>query len=315
MEGSYLIIFGAIVPIFMVMALGAGVRILGWLSEETDRSLIRLIINVLVPCLILDSLIDNDALRRWDNLLLPPLIGFGFVLAGCAVSLWVALKLGATRVQAHTFAFVVGIFNYGYLPLPLTLDLFDRETLGVLFVQNVGVEIALWTVGIAFLKGSGGGLTWRDFLTPPVAAVAVGVGLNWLDATQLTPTVVLRVLEMLGQCAIPLSLLVIGATMADFRRQLGAMESVRLVVAGCLISLFAAALAGLLLAASLPVSLELKRVILLHGVMPPAVFPLLLVRREGGDVHLALQVILVGSAVSLFTVPLWLHWGMAWLTP
>ena len=65
----------AVIPVIAVACAGMGLRLRGWLTEEADASLIRVTINLLIPCLILDALIGNEALNRVENLIIPPLIG------------------------------------------------------------------------------------------------------------------------------------------------------------------------------------------------------------------------------------------------
>lgn len=310
---SFGILFAALLPIYGLMGAGAVARMAGWLSEDMDRNLIRLIVNLLIPCLILDSMVDNEALRRWDNLLLPPLIGFGAVAVGCALGYAAARLVGAGLKQARTFAFVVGIYNYGYFPIPLAVELFDRETLAVLLVQNTGVEVAFWTVGIAVLRGSGGGWNWRMFITAPVIAVVLGAILNTVRAVNYLPPFPFLVIEMLGQCAVPLGLLLVGAAMADFRSQIGRIQSPGLVLLGSVLSLGVLAAIGVALAGLLPVSVELKRVILLHAIMPPAMFCVLITKSEKGDLHLALQIVMISSLAALITIPLWLDLSLGWI--
>ena len=65
------------------------------------------------------------------------------------------------------------------MAIPIVEELFGRETLGVLFVFNVGCEAAIWTVGIVMLAGvslKAGG--WRRALNPPVYALALAVLFN-----------------------------------------------------------------------------------------------------------------------------------------
>ena len=124
-----LIVLGAVVPVFLVVVIGWLIRRLDWLTEEADASLLRVTINVLMPCLILDSLLGSEALQRPINVLVPPLLGFGTVMLGLAAGRlfqgFIPEEREATR---RTFVYSVAIYNYGYVPLPLALTLFDRET-------------------------------------------------------------------------------------------------------------------------------------------------------------------------------------------
>jgi predicted permease len=69
------------------------------------------------------------------------------------------------------------------------------------------------------------------------------------------------------------------------------------------------------MAVILPIPLELKEVLVVQAAMPAGVFPLLLARHHGGDVMVALQIIFGTSALSLLTMPLWIHIGTQFCFP
>src|SRR5580700_10851964 len=120
------------------------IRRIGWLTEEADASLLRVIVNLLYPCLILDTILGNPALEKLGNVLLAPVVGFGTVVFGYVVCYWAAPLCGAREPrERRTFAFTTGIYNYGYLALPVVQNRFGQQTSGVLFIHNLGVEIAL----------------------------------------------------------------------------------------------------------------------------------------------------------------------------
>ena len=166
-------VFSAVMPAYCLVAVGVLLRKAEWLTHEADESLIRVVVNVLTPCLILDNVLNNEALRRADNLLLPPLFGFGGVLMGVAVA-WLARRwVGATTErEQRTFACAAGFQNFGYAALPLIIQLFPRETTGVLFLHNLGVDTAMWTLGLVTL-GHAGVTEWRKLVNAPLVAIKV----------------------------------------------------------------------------------------------------------------------------------------------
>ena len=66
----------------------------------------------------------------------------------------------------------------------------------------------------------------------------------------------------------------------------------------------------LLLAKLLPASDELKRVMVVEAAMPAAVVPIVMARHYGGDPALALRIVLVSTAASFITTPLWTRLGL-----
>lgn len=310
-------VFGAVLPVVLVIIAGWIMRVRGLLTGEADASMIRMTINVLVPCLAFDALLGNRALSEPGNLWLPPLFGFGAVLlgllAGLAVKRWVPAR---TPQTGRTFAFSVAVFNYSYIPLPLALALFDRETVAVLFVFNVGVEIGFWVFGLLVLAGLGPLASWRRLVSPPLVTIVLTLVLNALiGGREAVPEFVLSTAHLLGQCAIPMGLLLSGATMADHAEQFVRERGGRVMALACLLRLGVLPALFLLIGRVLPAPVELKQVIVLQAAMPAAVFPVILARHYGGDPVTALRVIVATSLVALVTIPLWIRFGMGFLGP
>lgn len=291
---------------------GFAIRRLNWLTEESDASLMRVVVNLLTPCLIADTILGNPAFERTDNVLLPPLLGLITTAAGIGVGRWLAPVLGAATEPrvGRTFALSVGICNYGYIPLPLAQVLFTAQTVGVLFVQNIGVELAMWLVGLSMLSGRSWRDGWRHLVNPPVFAILGTLVLNALVRRDQVPGFLIQGAHLLGQCAIPLGLMLIGATVADLLPELRERRGWRVVGLACLVRLVVLPALILGLAWWLPVSTPVKEVLLLHAAMPAAVFPIVMARHFGGDAGTALRVVIGTSLVGVITMPVWLKLGM-----
>ncbi len=76
-------------------------------------------------------------------------------------------------------------------------------------------------------------------LNTPVVAVIAGVSLNLVGGARLMPTFVHNAIHMLGQSVIPLSLILTGATAADWIFRLKANHFAWPATGSCLIRLVA----------------------------------------------------------------------------
>lgn len=303
-------ILNAVVPVFGVMGLGVLIRKLNWLTEEADRSLMRICVNVLLPCLILDKSLGNPALAQPSNLLLAPLIGYLLVALGMTLA-WFSQPAHGLRepVERRTFAVTVGLHNYGYVPLPLALLLFDQATAGVLFLHIIGVEMSLWTLGVMLMSG-GAVRDWRKLLNTPLCAILLAVAMNALGWNSHVPAVVGTGIHWLGGCAIPLALILIGAIMADHLGDFHSAHGWRVMGVGVALRLGLLPLAFLLAAKFIPMTTEHQRVLVLEAAMPTAVFPVVLSKLYQGDPPTAMRAVLSTSVISLVTIPLWIKFGM-----
>lgn len=320
---SFLTLLAAVAPVFLIIGAGYGIRRVNWLSAESDASLLRMVVNLLFPCLILDTILGNPALEQAGNIVLAPAVGFASVVLGYVVCWFAAPLFGLRESRARrTFAFTTGLYNYGYIALPLVHRLFDAPTAAVLFIFNVGVESALWTCGLLLITPSGGAASgvpmppiWRRIVNVPFLAICAAIGLHFLHARVWAPGWLLSAVHSLGAAAIPMGLVLTGATFCDQARHLSLRGSAADSLGACLLRLGVLPLIMLAAARWLPAPVELRHVMLVQAAMPCAVIPVILSKHYGGDPAMALRIILITSAAGLLTIPWWLQVGMRWLAP
>ena len=112
-----------------------------------------------------------------------------------------------------------------------------------------------------------------------------------------------------------LRVLLIGATVADFWDEFWSTRGYAVMAIGTLVRNAVCPAAFVFLAWLLPISPALKETVVVQAAMPAGVFTLLLIRHNGGNVHVALQVIFATSAAALLTLPLWIHFGIKLIGP
>jgi hypothetical protein len=279
-------------------------------GEGSEKDMMRICLWVLYPAFILDRTIGNPMLADMRTVL--PAAGLSAALmAGCFLLARILGFLIPVENGRGTFGLAAGLQNYGYVAIPVTSALFhDRGVDGMLFVFTLGVELALWTVGLAVLEG-GRLKGWSRLLSPPVLGIVAGLSMNALGWHAHVPAVARDVLHQLGVCAIPLALVMVGSIMAGLLRRW--RPDWRVSLAGCVVRLGVVPLFLLLAAKWLPMPVELQKVILVQAGMPAGVFSVVLARAYGGDSGTAVQVVVTTTFASLLTLPLVLGWGLTLL--
>lgn len=312
---SYLAILSATLPVFLLMGLGFLFQRKQWLSEETEMGVMRLSMQLLFPCLVLTLIPGNPALATISSGAWAIGLGFAMIVIGFALSWLVAWALRMRRGEGlRTFTITAGIQNYGFLTLPIAVQLFpDNEgPAGLVFVHGIGVEIAMWTFGLAILSGKMG---LRSLLNIPFLAVVSALILNYTGLYHYIPGVLKTVMDMLGRCSVPMAVFIIGATMGRFSRE-GIFSDIWRVACGSVLTRLGLMAMVILAAAKFaPIEPDLKRLLVIQAGMPSAIFPIVLARLYGGTPLVAVQVVLATSLVSVATVPLVLAWGLSWVAP
>lgn len=311
---NFLGLLTIVAPVFFVVGVGFVLRRLRWMAPEADATVLKLGVNVMLPALIADNVLGNPLLADVSVLWFPPTLAFGVI----ALSMFtVALMLWPFKLERRVSgaaAVTAGVQNFGYMVIPLVEALCGREALGLLFVHNLGVEIAMWTLGVWAVTQGNGGSVWQRLLSGPPAAIVCSLVLNVWHAHEWLPTVVLKALHMMGQSAIPLALLLTGATMYDQirhkhegRPHYGAL-AVSLIARVGLLPLLILAIARWV-----PMELSLRKILVLQAAVPAAMMPVVICRMAGADTRISVQIVLGSTAISLFTIPLWIQAGLAWI--
>ncbi len=321
---NFATVFAATLPVYLTMAVGAGARRLGLLTDDLDKGLMRLAVSLLYPCLIIERILGNPQLMDGKQVLIAASLGFGLVALCITISYFAApligLRVGRGR---RTFGISCGLQNYGYVAIPMIEALFPgKETVGVMFTFTLGVEIALWTVAVGVLTGVTRA-PWKLLLNAPVIAILVTLLANYIGVNSLLPNpsyaadpaaistvakVFHTVIAQIGSCTIPISILLVGAAIYD----LWGAERIQWAVALASPVLRIVLLPMLFLGAGMlfPVSTELKRIFVVQAAMPSAVFSIVLARHYGGNTGTAVQVVLATTFVSLVSTPFVISMGM-----
>jgi predicted permease len=284
---------------------------------------VSLAVSVTYPCLIVSNIVGNDALRAPANVWLPMTCGALFIIAGGALA-WLAAPLFGLRngPVRRTFALACSVQNYGYLPIPIMREIFpDGGWPGVLFIYCLGIELVLWTLGVWLMDPHTKGAA-KNVLNPVVLSIVIGLALNffpwreWAAPGQPAGVVLSglqRTVIMLGECAIPLGLVIVGATLYDLMSRPGWHSDAGAAIGGVAMRLVILPAMMLGALALMPAAgTEFRHVVAIQAAMPAAVFPMIIARRYGGDEATAARVIVITTLLSLVTIPFAVKFALEW---
>ncbi len=293
------------------MVAGALLRRVGVVRPEHDAGVMRVVYTVMMPCFILDRILGSSVLRSGSSVMWLIAIGFGSLVGGTLLGLGVGRLIGLERgTGMRTFALTAGCQNFGFTAVPVAQILWGAASLAPTFIHNIGIEGALWSVGVMMMGGEHG-FSWRRLINGPIIAVVVGLiitALGWSDhATGAWRTA----MSMIGVGAFPLAIFITGCTIMDLVTDERPSWKVAL---GAAVVRLALAPAMILTAAKyLPIGIELKKVLVVQAAMPAGLTSILIAKMYGGRPAIAVQVVIATTVLSLLTLPWIITWGSRWM--
>lgn len=215
---SFATTFQAMAQIFLLGLIGFLLVKTRFLDAKGLEVLSAVVIGVTLPAFNFSQIIAHFDPRGFSNWWLYPLLGFAIVFGGIILASAV-LALRPKFKDRQEFRALVGFQNSGYMPL-MILSAFPQtpEVVGLsiyVILSLVGFDILLWSLGVWLMVGSNGQkFDLRKLINPPMLATLIAVALMFAGLGQKIPGVLLNPVKLLGNCLLPLVMLVLGGNFA-----------------------------------------------------------------------------------------------------
>ncbi|MEQ1825789.1 MAG: AEC family transporter [Pirellula sp.] len=318
MNSNFVSIATTVSGVFLVMSMGALARYLKWFTSEVDRSMAGFTANVLLPSFFFHRVMTDPKLSTNLTAWTPALYGAGLTAMGFMVSVLVVRLVGRwfsllEESEQRTFALCTGVANYGYLAFPLA-EVFYPGCIVTLLVHNVGVDMALWSVGLFIISGHGLKKSWRRIVfSPPLLSVAVALSIRQFGGQPYIPPPLMHMTDQLGRCSIPMGLVLSGAILFDYAKKIDFSTAWKPLLLAMAVRLMLIPILFLLAARFLTEARDMREVLILQAAMPAATFPIVMTRLYNQSLETAWTVVVGTSVLGIFTIPIWMVLGAAWL--
>jgi|LSQX01.1.fsa_nt_gb predicted permease len=280
-----------VIVLFIIMLIGVLLGKMKVINSESRSTISFLIINVSMPMLIVSSsnLEFNEQTKNesmWLIIMSVAAFFFSILLAQ------LIFKKAVPRC-ATVFS------NAGYMGLPVLNSILGPKGLFLGAIFQMVFHLFTWTYGISlFTKSNKFKDSLKKMINPSLIAVAIAIVLMFTGWK--IPDTIQTVLKMMGELTTPLSMLLIGATLAQVSlkeviklKQIYVVTALRLLIIPAFVLLF-------LLFPSIPkISVYVVFVI---NAMPSAAITGILAMKYNNDEKLASSIVAFSTLISIITL-------------
>jgi predicted permease len=308
-------IINSIAPIFLLIALGRILQKTAFLPDTFFKGLNRVVFWFALPAFLISRIsVAELQLATISQMVL--LLTAGTLLAMALA--WVVSR-GLNLPAPKTGSFIQGSFrsNGAFIGLPVivySLGSLDPQAEALGTVLLAPLVILFNILGVLVLTRYSGdkkrpGETLSAFTVelirnPLIIACAIGLILN-VSRTAL-PLFLFRPLDALGQTALPLVLMSIGASL-EFERLRGAASP---TLIASLIKVVAAPVFGFLLAGLFALSQTERMIAIFYLAAPAAGMSYVMAEVMGNDGPLAGRIVALSTLLSAITIPIIMALGI-----
>jgi predicted permease len=296
---AFLFSANSVLPVFMVILLGTLLKRFHIITDNFVDVGTRLTFRVALPCMLFLNIAESDISQVFDWQLLAFTVGGTLLLV--LLLCWLTPRF--IRDPATSAAFIQGSFrgNLVVVGMALTANIGGQLALAKL-AMTLSVFAPLYNVlGVLVLAGAhreqGRRQIWHSIYTNPLLLAAVAASVFSLLHLEL-PQLLYSPLNMVGQSALPLSLLLAGGAIEISRGD----ANLRRASAAAIIKVLVQPLLMLLVAAALGFrGADLVLILVIFG-SPTANASFPMAYQMGADYKLASLIIVFSNLYAIFTI-------------
>jgi predicted permease len=209
------LIINRVLPILLLISLGYWIRKREFLTESTIDELRKVVVNIALPAVLFISFLDIEMRVTY-------FVTFILLYALCiALFAFGHFLKRLLKIDHPYFPFLITGFEYGMMGVSLFGSAYGLEKIGYIAVMDLGHEVFIWSVFLAFLlmRRDGiqkpGELAGSFVQSPVVISIIAGIGLNLLGLRTFLyerPITggLIATLDFLGGLIVPVILIIVG---------------------------------------------------------------------------------------------------------
>ncbi len=285
--------------LFLVVLAGAVARLTKIMSDEVIHGVSRLVTEITLPCLTVISLARREFSPEVLRDFLVTLV-LSLAVIGLSILLGWLVFHDSPRGRRVMLAGFCGLSNCGFMGYPVVAAL-NPDWMIYAVAFNIAYNLIAWTLVVSLFAGEKKISLKKALLNVNIIASVIGISLFCLPVT--LPDILGNALDSVGGLTTPLSMILIGTRITEFRPKDLKDVDTHLIVLLRNFVLPTLTFGAMLL---LPVSGEIRSVMLIMTAMPLGSLIPMLAELYHNDAPFAARAVAWSTLLSLGTIPLML---------
>lgn len=273
-------------PLFILILIGF---IIGKIKKVDIQNFIDFVIYIASPFIIFTSIVDSTInISEFNIIILAASLIYIVTIIIAYVGLWL------TKSKKNELLIPMVIGNTGYVGFPVALFAFGIEGLSRAVVFNImsGIFMFSWGVYVFNKKNE----IKEIFKLPLIYAIGVALIINFFQIS--IPKLIFTPIEMIGMTTIPLSLLILGYKLNEFK-----ITSLPIAISSSLFKFIIGFGIAVMIVKIFSITGIVKDIIILQSIMPAAFNSITLSEKYKRDTPLLSSVVLLSTLMSLVVIP------------
>lgn len=297
-----MVVFQTMLKLFLLLILGFVLFKCHIFDEYTNKKISALIVNVASPMLIISSIAGVEGSNKSIVFLMIGagiLMYIGFIILGKIINRIFPFP----KKDWPVYECMVVFANTGFMGYPVLLDVFGQEAVFYASLIHMAFNFFVYTYAIMCLtKGDDSEfkLNFKQLLTPGIILIFVGIFIYLFDI-QL-PSVLMDTINSVGSLTAPLSMMMIGSSLAVYPIKDSFTDWRSYVFA--FVRLMIVPFATMIMCRLLHIDAYYANITIITNAMPVGSMVLMLATQYNANVKIVTRNIVVSTLLSVITIPI-----------
>ena len=297
-----MVVFQTMLKLFLLLILGFVLFKCHIFDEYTNKKISALIVNVASPMLIISSIAGVEGSNKSIVFLMIGagiLMYIGFIILGKIINRIFPFP----KKDWPVYECMVVFANTGFMGYPVLLDVFGQEAVFYASLIHMAFNFFVYTYAIMCLtKGDDSEfkLNFKQLLTPGIILIFVGIFIYLFDI-QL-PRVLMDTINSVGSLTAPLSMMMIGSSLAVYPIKDSFTDWRSYVFA--FVRLMIVPFVTMIMCRLLHIDAYYANITIITNAMPVGSMVLMLATQYNANVKIVTRNIVVSTLLSVITIPI-----------
>ena len=297
-----MVVFQTMLKLFLLLILGFVLFKCHIFDEYTNKKISALIVNVASPMLIISSIAGVEGSNKSIVFLMIGagiLMYIGFIILGKIINRIFPFP----KKDWPVYECMVVFANTGFMGYPVLLDVFGQEAVFYASLIHMAFNFFVYTYAIMCLtKGDDSEfkLNFKQLLTPGIILIFVGIFIYLFDI-QL-PSVLMDTINSVGSLTAPLSMMMIGSSLAVYPMKDSFTDWRSYVFA--FVRLMIVPFVTMIMCRLLHIDAYYANITIITNAMPVGSMVLMLATQYNANVKIVTRNIVVSTLLSVITIPI-----------
>ena len=301
-----LVIFQRMLMLLAMMALGYICYKKKWLDDNSHKKVSEMVVNIFNPALVINGALVAIESGKPDLNIIKENVIFVFIYYAINIILCLPVSgiLGKNDSEKNMYKLMTVFSNVGFMGIPVISSIYGQQSIIYITFYILAYNILLYTFGMAIAqknlpkeerKSAASGIINVGTVCSVLAIILYFTGIKFNDS-------ILSFFDYVGNATIPLSMIVIGASVAKIPFK-EVFKGVRVYIFS-FITLLAIPILACLAFKGMKGNEVIYGVFIMMFAMPVGSIVTMLIKEYGGDESLASRTTIITTLLSIITIPI-----------